>query len=234
MCGRLRAAFRSLMGMWNSRHLGVAHATEGAISGGGTSIGTRSLLSQAKTLGGVGSIFLLLLFIPYVGPILAIVGLVLVLVAVMHVADYVGDRTIFKNAVYAVVLAIAGILVGAVVVFAAMFRMMGLGFLSGPDFNLASAQPGEFWGFIATMVVALVAMWAFYLVSAVYLKKSFDAISTRLNVRMFHTAALVYLIGAALAIILVGFIFVFVAQILFVVAFFSIPEELPRPRAVPG
>ena len=41
---------------------------------------------------------------------------------------------------------------------------------------------------------------------------------------MFRTAALVYLIGAALVIIGVGLLLLFIAQILFVVAFFSINE----------
>jgi len=47
---------------------------------------------------------------------------------------------------------------------------------------------------------------------------------------MFHTAALLYLIGAAL-IILFGlwFIILFVAEILGIVAFFSIPDQVPQP-----
>ncbi len=195
-------------------------------------MGSRTLLSQAKTLGGVGSILLLLTFAPYVGMVLAIVGLVLILVAVSRVADAVGDASIRTNAIVSVVLAIAGVLVGGLVIFAAVFRMLGLGYLAGPGFS-PNTVPADFWGLLAALVLGLVVMWVFYLVSAVFLKRSADAISARLNVRMFHTAALLYLIGAALAIVLVGFALIFVAQILFVVAFFSIPEEAPRTGAVP-
>jgi uncharacterized membrane protein len=44
---------------------------------------------------------------------------------------------------------------------------------------------------------------------------------------MFQTTGLLYLIGAALTIILVGFLILLIAEILQIVAFFSIPEQLP-------
>lgn len=194
---------------------------------------SRTLLSQAKTLGGVGSILLLLTFAPYVGMVLAVVGLVLILVAVSRIADAVRDRLIYRNAILAVVLGIAGVLVGGLVIFAAVFRVLGLGFLAGLDLNPITT-PADFWGLITALVLGLLAMWVFYLVSAVFLKRACDAISTRLNVRTFHTAALLYLVGAVLAVVVVGFALIFVAQILFVVAFFSIPAEAPRTAAVPA
>jgi len=76
--------------------------------------------------------------------------------------------------------------------------------------------------------LALVATWALYLASAVYIRRGFDSIGTKLNIGMFQTAGLVYLIGAALTIVLVGIVLVYVAWILFAVAFFSIPEQAPR------
>jgi len=44
---------------------------------------------------------------------------------------------------------------------------------------------------------------------------------------MFRTTGLLFLIGAATLIVLVGFVILFIAAILQVVAFFSIPEQLP-------
>jgi uncharacterized membrane protein len=44
---------------------------------------------------------------------------------------------------------------------------------------------------------------------------------------MFSTAGLLYLIGAATAVIGVGFVILFVAEILTAVAFFSLPETSP-------
>ncbi len=71
--------------------------------------------------------------------------------------------------------------------------------------------------------------WIIYIISAIFYKKSFDAISDGLGVGMFHTAALIFLIGAVLVIIGVGVFLILIAGILQIVAFFSIPEELPQP-----
>lgn len=190
-------------------------------------------LGQAKTLGGVGSILVLLTFVPYAGPVLGIVGLILILVAVKYVSDSVNDRSIFNNVIWAVLLAIAGIVVGTLVVFASIFRFAGLGYLTGPDLtrpNIATVPAGDIAALIIGLAAGLVVIWIFYLISAIFMKRSFDTISTRINIGTFHTAALIYLIGAATTIILVGFLLIFIAQILFVIAFFSIPETIVQPQ----
>ena len=192
-----------------------------------------ALLSQAKTLGGVGSILLLLTIVPSVGAILGIVGLILILLAVKYISDAVSDKAIFNNAILAVILTMVGIVIAAIVVVSYLFSYIGLGNLSSlpGSFSSGNLPPGGLVPLLTTIILALAAVWIFYLVSAIFLKRSFDAISTKLNVSMFRTAALIYLIGAALAIVLVGFILVFVAEILFIVAFFSIPEALPSEPA---
>jgi uncharacterized membrane protein len=216
------------------RELGLVLATGAANVGAPSSAGTRPSLGQAKLFGGLGSIFLLLTFIPYAGPVLGILGLVFVLLAVKDISQYFNDRAIFKNMIMAVVLAIVGIVVGTLVVFATIFRYFGLGNMAGPNFNPANLPPGDFAAFVVAIVVGLLVIWALFLVSAIYMRRSYDAISTKLNVGMFSTAALIYLIGAALTIFLVGFLLIFVAQILFVVAFFSIPETVTQGRPAAG
>ena len=67
-------------------------------------------LSQAKTLGGVGSI---LIFIPFV----SILGYVLLAVAVKEISDDLGDPSIFRNILIAVGTGIIGALAGAGVIF---------------------------------------------------------------------------------------------------------------------
>ncbi|MEM2270585.1 MAG: DUF996 domain-containing protein, partial [Nitrososphaerota archaeon] len=66
-------------------------------------------LSQAKAMGGVGSILVLLSFVPSVGFVLGLVGLVLVLIAVKQISDAVNDREIFNNVLIAVILQIVGV-----------------------------------------------------------------------------------------------------------------------------
>ena len=69
-------------------------------------------------------------------------------------------------------------------------------------------------------IAGLAVMWIVFIVAAYFQRKSYSVIARRLNVGMFGTAALIFLIGAALVIVIIGFLLLFVAQILFVVAFF--------------
>ncbi len=141
----------------------------------------------------------------------------------------------------AVILAIAGIVVLAVVVLGAIFSMLGMGYLSGglttlsPNFHSFQngVVPTNIVGLIVGLLLGLAAVWVIYIVSAFFLRRSFSSIGRGLNVGLFGTAGLLYLIGAALTIILVGLLVIFVAEILLVVAFFSIPDQPPQPSATP-
>jgi uncharacterized membrane protein len=75
-----------------------------------------------------------------------------------------------------------------------------------------------------------------FIIGAVYQKKAYESIAKHTGIQMFATAGLLYLIGAATAIILVGLVISFVADILAIVAFFSLPDELAAkpPEAAPG
>ena len=177
--------------------------------------------------------------VPSVGALLGIVGFILMLVAIKNISEVVGDRSIFNNMLVAVGLAIAGIVVGALVVVGSVLRFVGLNALSlGPSFNASAVPTGDWVGLIGSVLVGLAVVWAMLLASAVYVRRSYGVIASKLNVRMFGTAGMLYLIGAATTIVLVGFVLLFVAQILVVVAFFSIEEKPPimsakPPQAVP-
>jgi uncharacterized membrane protein len=187
-----------------------------------------ALLSQAKTLGGIGSILVLLTLVPYVGVVLGIVGFILILIAVKYVSDSVGNRSIFNNMIISVILSIVGIIVGGLVVFASIFRYIGMGSLSGFPWGPNSSPPpltGDMIGFIMSIITGLLLIWIFLLISAIFLRMSYNSIAAKLNVGMFRTTGLIYLIGAALTIVLVGLVLILVAEILQIIAFFSIPEQ---------
>ena len=190
-------------------------------------------LGQAKTLGGVGSILVLLSFVPYAGFVLSIVGFILILIAVKYISEVVGDPKVFNNMIIAVVLAIVGLAVGGVVVFGAFYSLIGLGNIG--TLSPGTTPPSGFSSLLAAVIIGLVVIWIFYLIASIFLKRSYDTIATRLNVGSFHTAGLLYLIGAALTVIFVGIVIVFIAEILQIVAFFSIPEQTPMgPQPMPG
>jgi hypothetical protein len=83
--------------------------------------------------------------------------------------------------------------------------------------------------FSGLFLVVLGAFWIFTIISAIFLKRSYEKISQRLNVNAFATAGLLYLIGAALTIVLVGFLILLIALIFQVVAYFSIQDRPPTP-----
>src|SRR5271169_879929 len=111
-------------------------------------------LSQAKTLGGIGSI---LIFIPFV----SLVGYILIIIAIKDISDDLQDKTIFRNVLIAAATGIVGALAGAsVIVFGAVTGVLTKG---------VSAFFGVFAG--------LLVVWVFLIVSAVFLRRAYNSMS---------------------------------------------------------
>jgi uncharacterized membrane protein len=169
-----------------------------------------SRLGDAKTLGGVGSILLLI-------PGVNIVGYILILVAAKYVSDELGDRSIFDNMLYAVIAGIAGGVAVAFIIF------------TGAFFGVFSFTTSAIVGVIAGLAVS----WIALVISSIFIRRAYDTMATKLNVGMFRTAGLLYFIGAILTIILVGYLLLFVAAILQIVAFFSISDTAQGMQSQP-
>jgi uncharacterized membrane protein len=185
-------------------------------------------LNDVKTLGGIGSLLTLLSIVPTVGVVLGIAGLILVLIAMKYASDILGDAKIFTNMIYAVVLGIIGLIVGVVAVIALVFQAVGLNFLSSSfAYTSTTATTGDIMSLLGTILIGLAAVWICLLISSIFLRRSFNELGKRLNVSLFGTGALLYFIGAILTIVLIGFILIFIAEILFLVAFFSINTQTP-------
>lgn len=60
------------------------------------------------------------------------------------------------------------------------------------------------------------------------MKQSYDLIAEETGVGMFHTVALLYIVGAVLTIVLIGALLLLIAAILEVIAFFSLPDSVPE------
>ena len=186
-------------------------------------------LGQARTYGGIGSILALLAPMPFFGWALAIAGFILMLVAVKYISDIIRDPTIMNNMIISIAATVVGIVVGAFVILGSVFRFIGLNNLVGPayfgtNFNPASISAGDWIGLVASVLVGVAVTWAFLTVSGILLRRSYSKIGAALDVNMFGTAGLVFLVGAATTIVLVGFILIPVALILLAIAFFSIKD----------
>ena len=185
-----------------------------------------ALLSDSRILGGTGSILVLFSPIPYVGWALGIAGIVMTLIAVKYISDISRDEKIFNDMLISVILIVAGIVVGTVVVLGAVYRVLGMGSIVGHTFVPASnITTGDWVGLAAAVIGGVAVIWAILVASAFFLRRGYDSVAAKLNISSFRTAGLLYLIGAATAIIAVGFLIILVAQIMLAVAFFSINES---------
>ena len=180
-------------------------------------------LRQARGIGAVGSLLILVGFVPNAG-VLSIAGLILVLIAVKFIGEIVNDRDIYSNMTIAVSLALIGAVVGILLVFSAFSSFIG-------SISTPSASSGLFVSFsslIGLVLPGLVVAWIFLLLSSVLVKKCYDSIAAHLGKDLFATTAKLFLVGALLTIVVgVGLIIIFVASALQVAAFLSLPDEKP-------
>ena len=195
-----------------------------------------SKLGQAKVLGGIGALLSLLVFVPTIGFIIGLVGLVLVFVAVKYIAEETKDHAIFHNYLMNFIFDIVAI--GAVI----GIMIMTFGFAGGmswvntiqqkniTDFNSFWANFGTFF---VGCILALVVAWVILIIGALYLRKSYNSIADHTKVDLFKTTGLVNFIGAVTLIIIIGAFIIIIARILEIVSFFSLPENLPQTPEPP-
>lgn len=193
-------------------------------------------IESSKTLGGVGAILLVIGFLGFfaAGPaiVLCLVGIILVLIALKGFADHYQESGIFNNALYGFI----ALIVGVVAFFAVLMAMVMMA-ISGLDISDPLAiqnyfmDIGNLWTFIGSILIAFVILFIFVVVSAVFVRKSLDSLSARSGEKIFGTAGLLWLIGAVLTIILVGFILIWISWILIAVGFFSIKATVTQPTA---
>jgi len=185
-------------------------------------------LSQVKTYGGIGSILILLAPVPSVGWLLAIAGFVLSLIAVKYISDIYKDSAIWNNMLISIAAAVAGVLVGTFILLGAFFRFLGLNNLTIGDlsssFNPSTVPTGDWVGLILWALTGLAAMWALLTVSGVFFRRGYRRVASELHINLFATAGLLFLIGAATTIVLVGFILIPIAILLLAIAYFSIQD----------
>lgn len=189
---------------------------------------------DTKVVGGVGAILSLIgVFIPSIGVVVSIMGFIMVLIAVKYISDIVNDPSIFRNMLASVICGIVSVAISIVFVFTYFMAMFSTSFFFTNGLAPEPMISRPFLPFIAPIIVMLVIVWVFMVVSALYLRKSYNRISTVIQVNLFRTAATTYFIGALLLIVVVGGIVLLLAKIIEIIAFFSIPEQQPVQTQIP-
>ncbi len=150
-------------------------------------------------------------------------ALILLLIGLKNLAQHYNDNSIFQNALYAMIFGIIGIVAAGVVIASLFFG--GL---------FAAGGSGAFLGLAAGIILALVVVFIFYILMAVYFRRVFDSLANKSGQGMFRTAGLLLFIGAILTIIIIGLVLIFVAWILATIAFFSMtPATTPQQSSPP-
>ena len=165
---------------------------------------------NVKILGGLGSLFLVLSFIPYLGAVLGIAGLVLLIIAVKQFAEKTGRSEIFSAFLRGILVSIIGGVIGGVIVLA------GLG-------STAAGNSGVLSWLMAGIGGTIVYVSSVY--GNYYIKKAYEEMALLTGNTLFVWAGKLLFWGAVLVVVLVGSIVMWVGWILSAVAFFTTEEK---------
>lgn len=193
-----------------------------------------------RLLGILGAFLMVISFLPQVGGLFMLLGIILVLIALKGYADTYKDDSIFNNALYTIIFEIIGVVVCiAILIYVAMGFFASLGITSIAD--LSSWQQIDWQNavnidnilpFIVPIVLGLIVLFAFTVFASLYYKKSMNTLSGKTGVTLFHTTGTVFFVGALLTIIGIGFIIIWIAFILLMISFYkSKPlEQMQQPQ----
>ena len=199
-----------------------------------------------RLLGIIGALLMVLVFLPSVGGLFMLIGIIFVIVALKGYGDAYKDGSIIHNAVYTLVFEIIGAVVCVgVIIYGAMGFLASLGINNLADLrswqaidwqnaiNVSNILP-----FIGAIILGLVILFAFTVLASLYFKKAMNTLSGKTGVKLFHTTGTVFFVGALLTIILIGFIVIWVAFILLMISFYkSKPleqKQQPQQQAPPS
>ncbi|MGQ9844968.1 MAG: DUF996 domain-containing protein [Caldisericia bacterium] len=166
-------------------------------------------IKEAKIMGGVGAILTVLGFVPKIGLILSIVGLILIYLALKKISEATAKSEIVSDFIKAIVLSI---LSGIIFLFSGGAALLGIISMIRGGFGLAIIL------FIIGWIVAIIGSYFYY--------QALNKTGESTNLNNFKTAGLLIFIGYILLIIVVGGIVVLIGKIFEIISFFSLPDKL--------
>jgi uncharacterized membrane protein len=211
-------------------------------------------LESNRTLGGLGAILLLVGMIPFAMPytgVIALVGFILVLVALHGLADDYKESGIFNNALYGFIAAVVGVVAAVIAAFYVVFYTTILtdflykiypgwdgswSSLVGLTPNTSNITASDVMPILGAVFLVLAILWIFLIISAFFNRRSLNMLSRKASVGLFSTAGLLLIIGAVLVVVLIGLVLMWIAVLLIAIAFFQIqprPEQPVTPAAPP-
>lgn len=215
-------------------------------------------LESSKTLGGIGAILLFIAVIPafpYIW-VLGLVGIILILAALYGVSVALGERGIFTNAIYGIVIGVVGVVTAVVATLAAILANISniKEFISTiypgwngdwsalPNLtpNTTNLDPNDLLPFIGSIIaialIVLALLWVFSIISTFFVRRSLKQVSDKSDTGLFGTAGTILFIGSFLIIVFgLGLLLMWIAALLLAVAFFTLkaPTQQSPPPSYP-
>lgn len=168
--------------------------------------------SNTPILGGLGTIFLILGWIPYIGFIFSIIGIIMISIALKRFSDKAKEKGIFKKWIISIVLG-----------FVAMFLFVIAFFILLSLSNYDTSNNDILFGSI--LIIGYLIFVTLQIILGILYKQIFYSVYEITNEKLFKTAADVFFWGGILSIIFIGGILFFIGWIIIAVAFFSIKTE---------
>lgn len=194
---------------------------------------------SSKNLSAVGSLLIVVgaaagFAVDFSG-ILSLIGVILLLIGLKGLANFYKEEGIFNNALYSILVAIGGCVVGVGVIAASAVSALadlGIDWVNIEDWSNVGTDVGTVFAdfdlsaiasLLGALLVGLIIFYAVMIISMYFLRKSMNQLSTKTGISLFSTAGILVLIGAVLPVI--GLLIIWIGFILATVAFFQMKKE---------
>jgi len=194
---------------------------------------------SSKNLSAVGALLIVigavLGFAVSFSGIVSLIGIILLLIGLKGLANFYKEDGIFNNALYSMITAMVGCVVGVgVIVTSAVSALadLGIDWSNIEDWGNVGTDIGtRFTDFdfsailslLGALLVGLLIIFVFFIISMYFLRKSMNQLSTKSGIGLFGTAGILVLIGAVIPVI--GLLIIWIGFILATVALFQIKKE---------
>ncbi|PVX27493.1 MAG: hypothetical protein CW716_02000 [Candidatus Bathyarchaeum sp.] len=201
--------------------------------------GMKMTFESSKNLSAVGALLLVIGAVAGAAwsfsGLLSLIGLILLLVGLKGLATHYKEDGIFNNALYSVIIAIVGCVVGVGVIAASAVSALAeldIDWASIEDWaNVGPDVANVFMDFdfsaiaalLGALLIGLVIFYVVTIIAMFFFRKSMNQLSAKSGVSLFSTAGLLMLIGAIIPVI--GLLLIWIGAILVTVAFFQMKED---------
>ena len=194
---------------------------------------------SSKNLSAVGALLIVigaaLGFAVDFSGILSLIGVILLLIGLKGLATFYKEEGIFNNALYSIIVAIGGCIVGVGVVAATAvsdLADLNIDWTNIEDWGNAATDVGTVFtdfeisaimNLLGALLVGLIIFYVVMIISMYFLRKSMNQLSEKSGIGLFSTAGILVLIGAVIPVI--GLLIIWIGFVIATVAFFQMKKE---------